>query len=205
MEPIVYAAPIVGFFVGTLIVTRVGYWLVAIVTLVQQHRSSKSEEISSPSVGGLLAPVLFHSGPWLLTATLCWAYYVLSAPHAAGWPWFFGGVAATPILWLPVFWSFRRPRGASVPQAVSEMHDRAFFRFGRWLNVQSHYVLFCVFAAGIPTAMLLAALYYDAVKRAPELIVVLLGGSMIGAWAMSKVFWNITHPKPWRVPPSKQP
>ena len=172
---------------------------------MQQQRSSERGDGPVPSVGGLLAPVLFHSGPWLLAATLCWAYYVLTAPHAAGWSWFFAGVAATPILWAPVFWSFRKPRSASAPDAVSEVDNRAFFKFARWLNVKRHYVLFSIFAGGIPTSLLLTALFYDAVKEAPELIALFLGASMIGSWGMSVVLWNITHPKPWRAPPPKQP
>ena len=205
MEPIVFVAPILGLLLGTLMITKVGYWLATMVTLVRRHRSSERGDGPISSVGGLLGPVLIHSGPWLLAATVCWAYYVLTAPHAAGWSWFFAGVAAAPILWAPVFWSFRKPRSASASEAASEVGNRPFFKFARWLNVKRNYVLFCIFAGGIPTSLLLSAFFYDAVKAAPKLIVFFLGASMLGSWGVSVVIWDITHAKPWRVPPSKQP
>ena len=46
-------------------------------------------------------------------------------------------------------------------------------------------------------------MYYDAIARVPELIVVILAGSMVMGIVMSTLFWHITQPNPWRVPPTK--
>jgi hypothetical protein len=203
MDAIKFVAPVLGFFFGTFIVTRVGYWLVAIVSTLRQHRTDAEGEAATSKVGRLPATLFLHSGPWLLAATLYWAYYMLSRPYSSGWLWFFGGVAAAPILWMPVFWSFRRPRSTSAAEATSEIRERPLFRFARWMNVKRNNILMGTLIAGSTMSIFMSLTYYDAIKRTPELIVVIIGGSMVIALVMSAIFWSITHPKPWRVPPKK--
>ena len=85
-------AALLGLFVGTLLVSRVGRWVETMV----KHRSA-------------VAAVL-HSGPWLLGATIYAAYYLLRAPHAPAWDWFFAGIGAAPILWIPILILLARRR-----------------------------------------------------------------------------------------------
>jgi hypothetical protein len=85
-------AALLGLFVGTLLVSRVGSWVETMV----KHRSA-------------VAAVL-HSGPWLLGATIYAAYYLLRAPHAPAWDWFFAGIGAAPILWIPILILLARRR-----------------------------------------------------------------------------------------------
>jgi hypothetical protein len=77
-------AAVLGFFAGTLLVSRVGSWVQVLVS--DRH------------------PVVFilHSGPWLLAATIYAAYYLLRPPHAPAWDWFFGAVGVTTLLWIPI-------------------------------------------------------------------------------------------------------
>jgi len=53
---------------------------------------------------------VLHSGPWLLGATIYAAYYLLRAPHAPAWDWFFAGIGAAPILWIPILILLARRR-----------------------------------------------------------------------------------------------
>lgn len=69
-----FAAAILGFFTGTLLVSRVGSWVQVLVN--DRH------------------PVVFilHSGPWLLAATIYAAYYSLAPsarPRCCGFPFWF--------------------------------------------------------------------------------------------------------------------
>ena len=194
-----------GIIFGTLVVSRVGHWLVGVVASISRLRKREDSQVSNPSVWTLMAPIALHSGPWLLAATLSLAHFVLSNPHTSGWSWFFGGVAAAPMLWAPLVWSLRRPRSTSPTAASSELHDRAFFKFARWLGIERNYVVFTTLTAGLVGSVILTALFFDQVKRAPALFIVVLAGSIVFALMMSKIIWSITHPKPWRIPPSKHP
>jgi len=82
------SAPVWGFFLGTLLFSRVGAWIQAIASAVE----SKSA----------VTVVFLNSGPWLLAAVVYWAYYVLSGAHARRWDWFFGGLAASIPIWLGI-------------------------------------------------------------------------------------------------------
>lgn len=90
-----FFAPVLGVFVGTLLVSRIGIWVAALVETVR--------EAQGPSAWSVLTILVFHSAPWLLGLTVYWAWYTLSAPHSPAWPWFFGGICAAPLLWAPVF------------------------------------------------------------------------------------------------------
>jgi len=98
-----WLAPVLGLFLGTLLISRVGSWVEAIVTTVQNaRRDATNKDAQRTLVWPLAAVAILHSGPWLLGVTVYWAYYVLTAPHAPEWLWFFGGVAAAPVVWTPV-------------------------------------------------------------------------------------------------------
>jgi hypothetical protein len=88
------AASLGGFFLGTFLFSRVGSWVQAIATA-----ALTSKRDGAPKSAIAVAAVL-SSGPWLLAAFIFWAYYVLSAPHARAWNWFFGAVGAAVPIWL---------------------------------------------------------------------------------------------------------
>jgi hypothetical protein len=204
MEPIQILTFVPGIILGTLIVSRVGFWLHTVIDSVKRLRMREDSRGLDPSAGNLLAPILLHSGPRLLAATLYWAYYSLANSPTPGWLWFFGGIAIAPILWAPVFWAFRRSGKTSTPGTPPELSDRWFFKFARWLNIERNYTVLSTLTAGPFGCVILTALFFDSVKRAPGLLVVLLAGSMAFAFVISKLLWSIVHPKPWRIPASKQ-
>lgn len=164
MDAIKFVAPVLGFFFGTFIATRVGHWVVGVVTVLRQHRATEAVEATTSKGWRLSAALLLHSGPWLLAVTLYWAYYVLSAPHASGWLWFFCGVAAAPILWMSVFWSFRRPRSVSDAEVPSDIHEQPLFRFARWMNVKRNNIIAGTLIQASVMSILMV-LHYCPVKR----------------------------------------
>ena len=87
-----FIAPVLGFFLGTLLVSRVGGW-------VQVIASSRSPVV-----------LVLHSGPWPLAATIYAAYFLLRSAHAPAWEWFFAGVGAAPIVWTPILIFLARRR-----------------------------------------------------------------------------------------------
>jgi hypothetical protein len=64
---------------------------------VQREGLTAGSTINSVPV---LMAVLLHSGPWLLAATVYWAYHVLRGPTVLAWAWFFGGVASAIPVWI---------------------------------------------------------------------------------------------------------
>ena len=88
------AAPILGFFLGTFLFSRVGHWLEAIVSAV------KASKVEGAPRGTIAVVAVLSSGPWILGGTIFWACYVLSGNHARPWDWFFGGVVIAIAGWL---------------------------------------------------------------------------------------------------------
>ena len=81
--------PLIGFFMGGLLLARLISWLRAVVTA---HRLG-----DVPSK--LPLAMALHSAPWLLAGIGYWAYHVLSSPHGVAWDWFFAAMlAAFPVL-----------------------------------------------------------------------------------------------------------
>jgi hypothetical protein len=96
MESVVIdlVAPIMGFFVGTFLFSRVGGWLHAIVTAV---KASKNDDAPK---GTVAIVAVLSSGPWLMAGVIFWAAYVLSDAHARAWDWFFGAVVVAIPVWI---------------------------------------------------------------------------------------------------------
>jgi len=106
-------APVLGFFLGTFLFSRVGSWIQAIATAVQASKDG------APKATVAMVAVL-SSGPWLLAAFGFWAYYVLSAPHGPAWNWFFGAVGAAIPAWLLIslylYWRSKQIKSAAKEQ-----------------------------------------------------------------------------------------
>jgi len=99
------SAPVWGFFLGTLLFSRVCGWIQAIASALHSRRS----EADAP----IIPLVIFlNSGPWLLATVVYWSYHVLSEPHAPAWEWFFGGVLAAMPVWVAIsiylYWRSKR-------------------------------------------------------------------------------------------------
>ena|ERR1700730_16889335 len=107
------SAPVWGFFLGTLLFSRVGAWIQTIATVLQNRPDQSS--------GTLVLAIFLNSGPWLLATVAYWAYYVLAEPHAQAWNWFFGGLLASIPIWVAIsiylYWRNRR-RAAKGANAV---------------------------------------------------------------------------------------
>ena len=93
-------ASIVGFFLGTLLFSRVGAWIQAMT--------------GARDCPAIVVPL--NSAPWLLAAVAYWAYHVLSKPHSPAWNWFFAAaVAAIPIWLVVLFFLHRRNKHGAMP------------------------------------------------------------------------------------------
>ena len=92
-----FAAAVLGFFLGTLLFSRVGMWIAGIFEAIGVQGANGNARSARVLIAGLL-----HSGPWLLAAVLYWAYHVLSGPDIAAWGWFCGGVAGAVPVWIVV-------------------------------------------------------------------------------------------------------
>jgi hypothetical protein len=88
------SAPVWGFFLGTLLFSRVGSWIQAIATAVQNG--------AGQFTGPVLLAIFLNSGPWLLAAVTYWGYHVLAEPHAHAWDWFFGSLVASIPIWIAI-------------------------------------------------------------------------------------------------------
>jgi hypothetical protein len=89
------SAPFFGLFLGTLLFSRVGAWIQAVASALQ-------DEQGKSRLAALVLAVFLNSGPWLAAAVMYWAYYVLSAPHRSAWEWFFSAALAAFPIWIVV-------------------------------------------------------------------------------------------------------
>lgn len=89
------SAPFFGLFLGTLLFSRLGAWIQAIASALQ-------DEQGKSRLAALFLATFLNSGPWLAAAVMYWAYYVLSTPHRTAWESFFGAAAAALPVWIVV-------------------------------------------------------------------------------------------------------
>jgi len=85
-----------GVILGGLLTSRVLSWLQMII-----ETRSAAQVAGHSSLAPMLAAILLHSGPWLLTGTLVFGYFAFSRSGAEGWTWFFSGVVIAPLLLIP--------------------------------------------------------------------------------------------------------
>ena len=77
-----------GLLAGKVMVSLMSSWVRAIVEVLRGESLRRRW-------GMVLAVSLFNAGPWAIFAAAIFAYYEHSEPWA---PWFFGGVAASILL-----------------------------------------------------------------------------------------------------------
>ena len=113
-------AVVFGVLAGALVVGAIGRWVLAIVTTVRARYVAGAEHKTRPLIWALPVVLLLHSSPWLLAVAGYLSYYVLSRPHAWWWHWFFGALAASPVLMVvpALRATLRRKRAAEKSESV---------------------------------------------------------------------------------------
>jgi hypothetical protein len=90
-----------GLFMGMLVWSRALRWIHTLWIAIKARRSGNSTEAPASS---FVVLAFLHSGPWLLAATIAFAWVILSRPHQSGWPWFFGGMLIAPLYVAITVW-----------------------------------------------------------------------------------------------------
>ena len=131
MDPVIdiVGAAIFGSFLGTLLFSRLGHWLLGI-------RSALAARNEGAPTATVFFVALFSSAPWLLAVVILGGYYVLSTEHTAFWDWFFGATAVVVSFWLLFSMSLhlrakRKTRAATTPAPNKRFQYPVYIRTKR--------------------------------------------------------------------------
>jgi hypothetical protein len=205
LQPI---AAFLGFFGAVALFGSVSRWVYALaVTLRERRMSSQSERPAQPLIWSLLPMVLLHSGPWALGIAVACMYYALSQPRSPYLYWFLGGGLAGLIFMLILIGrAMRRSREATATQAeVLPLGSPAKPPVSLGDDTDEGYRLRLRTAiwTSVPAALILSAMWWQLIIRAPELLIVLAVLCFLFSWFLGWWFKLILFPKPWRLPPPK--
>jgi hypothetical protein len=171
------AAAFVAFICGISIVSKVAAWAAAV------HFALRSSKSSPQPVAQALAPLVMHSGPWLLVAVVMVLYYVAHRSRPAMLWAIIAGLAVA-IAFVTSFaiyahWRSKHPLIPSAPltsERLALIHRRFF-----WLGT--------VGFGGISAASLL---YFQWPLYSQSLILVgiVVAASLCGGWIYSWFMWQ---------------
>ncbi len=203
-------AALAGFFGGIVLFGMVGRWLYVVTATVREYRNAAQSDALRKSLALALFPVTFlHSGPWAMGIAIVSSYYLLSRPHSPNWLWFFSG-ASVGLLFMLVLVA-RAVRRAPTP-AESDASNRFFPASSQEVVARRRATLaddtyegyrlrmWAAFWASIPGTVILSAIWWDAIVRAPELLFFIAILGFLFAYLLGWYFRQFLFPKPWRLP-----
>jgi hypothetical protein len=177
MDWSVPAAAFVAFIGGLSIVSKVASWAAAV------HLALQSSKSSAQPVALSVAPLIMHSGPWLLVVAVMVLYY--GAHHfrpALLWAVIAGLAAAIAFVASFAIYGHWRSKHPSIPPAPLTTERLALIRSRFfWLST--------VGFGGITAAILLYS-QWSLYSRSISLFGIVVAASLCGGWLYSWFMWQ---------------
>ena len=166
-----------GFLFGLLVTSRTLAWIAGLHAAMRQRFTRDAGTRASPTWA---APLLLHSGPWMLALAIASVYYVDSLGQLERlWAWL-GGLAGAPLFILAFV--VRRPHVARAeaapltPERLAQRRREFFLLTMAWTSIA-------------PTVGA-AWFYWATLDRAYPIVIFVAIASLPAGWCYSWVMWQ---------------
>jgi hypothetical protein len=195
---------LLGLCAGMVVLGMVGRWVHAIATTLNEHRVLVSSgQPAKPLAGSLFLLLFIHSGPWALAVAMGSMYYLLSRPHTSNLYWFYGGsLVAMVFMLILIVRAVLQMRRATASSAAPPTTPRT--SLGDDTDEGHRLRLRLALWSSIPNTIVMSAIWWESITRAPELFIIFAMLSLVFALFLVWCIKVITFPKPWRVPPKRE-